>query len=347
VQIEGSESSLVDDGEIQGSASSYGILVSNESSAIGSDTVYIGARGEATGVYGVSFEGTGTSSITNDGHISGSYIGLEVAGSVQDVVINDGVISTGGGESNGLAVDLADDSDVVLHNAGLISAPGVAIQAFLGTTATIENTGTIQGELVVNGATVDVENAGIWESSLGLDIGGAGNNTLTNSGTIHGPITFGSGANTMTNSGAITGSVTFTGTGDVLTNSGEIHGLVTMGTNDTISNSGTIHASLILGTGDTLDTSEGVITGKVTAANSDTFDFTGSFGHNTIASFVASGNSHDTISFNSDDFANYAAVQAHMAQVGTDVVITLDAGDTIVLLHQTLSHLTTHDFAFT
>jgi len=44
---------------------------------------------------------------------------------------------------------------------------------------------------------------------------------------------------------------------------------------------------------------------------------------------------------------NGAAAQAHMAQVGTDVVITLDAGDTIVLLHQTLAHLVAHDFAFT
>ena len=36
-----------------------------------------------------------------------------------------------------------------------------------------------------------------------------------------------------------------------------------------------------------------------------------------------------------------------MVQAGNDVVITLDTGDSIVLTHQTLAHLTTHDFVFT
>jgi hypothetical protein len=35
-----------------------------------------------------------------------------------------------------------------------------------------------------------------------------------------------------------------------------------------------------------------------------------------------------------------------MAQVGHDVVITLDAGDTIILQHITLAHLTASDFTF-
>ncbi len=345
VQIEADDSTLVDDGEVEGS--SNGILVNNESAVIGAASVYVGARGEATGIYGVSFEGTSSGSITNDGHVSGAYIALEITASTRDVITNDGVISTGGGQANGFAVDLQDSSDIILHNAGLIASPGIAIQAFDGTTATIENTGTIQGELIINGATVDVENSGNWESSLGLDIGGTGDNTLTNSGTIHGPITFGSGANALTNSGRITGSITFQGTADTLTNRGEVYGQVTMGTNDTIANDGTIHGNVILGTGDTFDGIGGLVTGMVTAANSDTFDFSGSFGHNTISAFAWSGTTHDTISFNSDDFANYAAVQSHMAQVGNDVVITLDPEDTIVLLHQTLAHLTTHDFVFT
>jgi serralysin len=156
----------------------------------------------------------------------------------------------------------------------------------------------------------------------------------------------GAGADTLTNTGKITGSVTFEGTGDALTNGGDIHGNVTMGTTDTFTNTGTIHGNVVLGTGDIFNSSAGEITGTVTAAASDTFDFSGSFGHNTISGFVATSTSHDVISFSSNDFANYAAVQADMTQVGADVVINLDSGDSIVLLNQTLSHLVSHDFAF-
>lgn len=119
-----------------------------------------------------------------------------------------------------------------------------------------------------------------------------------------------------------------------------------MGTDDTLINTGTIHGDVVLQSGDTVDTSRGEIAGTVTANTSDTFDFSGSFGHNTILDFAATGTTHDTIHFESDDFANYAAVQAHMAQVGSDVVITLDAGDTIVLQSTTLAHLVSHDFTF-
>jgi hypothetical protein len=131
-----------------------------------------------------------------------------------------------------------------------------------------------------------------------------------------------------------------------LTNSGLIHGAVSMGTGDTLINTGAIDGSVVLGSADTLDTSHGEITGTVKAAVSDTFDFSGSFGHNTILGFVSSGATRDTIHFQSDDFANYAAVQAHMAQVGSDVVITLDPADTIVLENMTLAHLVSHDFTF-
>jgi hypothetical protein len=84
----------------------------------------------------------------------------------------------------------------------------------------------------------------------------------------------------------------------------------------------------------------------VTAADKDTFDFSGSFGHNTIVGFVGTTTQHDIIDFASDDFANYAAVQSHMAQVGANVVITLDAADTIILQHITLAHLAAADFTF-
>jgi hypothetical protein len=203
----------------------------------------------------------------------------------------------------------------------------------------------------------------VWQGSALYFESGA-DNTLTNSGKIHAAIEMGPGSDILTNTGTITGLVSFTGSFDKMTNGGTIHGTVFMGTGDTLTNTGSIHGDVVLANGDTLtdtgiiegdvtlagadtlDMRHGEIAGTVTAGTSDKFDFSGSFGHNTILDFAATGTSHDILHFASDDFANYAAVQAHMAQVGSNVVITLDAGDTIVLQTMILAHLTTHDFTF-
>ncbi len=347
VSISSSGCALFVNGEVQADSGNYAIIAIINVDPIDDETIYIGAKGEATGAVGIFLDEANGSSITNNGHIAGIGDGIYTSNCGSLAITNDGTISDLGPVTSAVALALFASSGVV-HNAGLVTSPYEAFDISGGSTITIENAGTIEGALLVaDTSAVDVENAGVWVSSLGLDFGGSGDNILTNSGKIHGPIELGTGANTLTNTGTITGSVTFTGTGDALTNGGVIHGLVTMGTTDTFINTGTVHGSVVLGTGDTLDTSAGEITGRVTAAASDTFDYSGSFGHNTIAGFVSAGTTHDIISFASDDFANYAAVQAHMAQVGADVVITLDAGDTIVLLHQTLAHLVAHDFAFT
>jgi hypothetical protein len=156
----------------------------------------------------------------------------------------------------------------------------------------------------------------------------------------------GTGSDQIYNTGTITGQIDFAGTSDTLVNDGEIHGSVTMGINDLVINTGTIRGNLFLGAGDTLNATGGTIIGSIESADKDTFDFGGSFGHNTIAGFIGTGTEHDILHFASDDFANYAAVQAHMAQVGASVVVSLDAGDTIILQHITLAHLVSADFTF-
>ncbi len=45
-------------------------------------------------------------------------------------------------------------------------------------------------------------------------------------------------------------------------------------------------------------------------------------------------------------FANFAAVQSHMAQVGADVVITHDGANAITVKGVTLASLSSADFAF-
>jgi Ca2+-binding RTX toxin-like protein len=81
-------------------------------------------------------------------------------------------------------------------------------------------------------------------------------------------------------------------------------------------------------------------------AGADTFSFKGRFNADTITDFAATGTGHDVIHFATDDFANFAAVQAHMATVGTDVVISFTVTDTITLQHVTLGDLNAADFTF-
>jgi hypothetical protein len=70
------------------------------------------------------------------------------------------------------------------------------------------------------------------------------------------------------------------------------------------------------------------------------------FGKDTITGFVAAGAAHDTIDFSTATFANFAAVKSHMVQSGANVVITLDAADTITIKGVTLASLTAADFTF-
>ena len=73
---------------------------------------------------------------------------------------------------------------------------------------------------------------------------------------------------------------------------------------------------------------------------------TTAFGKDTVTGFVATGAAHDTIDFSTAVFANFAAVHSHMAQSGANVIITLDAADTITLKGVTLASLTAADFTF-
>jgi hypothetical protein len=339
VYLQGSSSSLVVDGQVQGSVS--GITLNNASGA----TINIGRTGEVNGGGdGILSEFYNSAVITNDGHISGQNYGVYVYNSDANSILNNGILSSSESNGGGAAIAFSASTDGVVQNTGTISAQ-LAIYAAAGSTVAISNSGTVEGSLIVfDTSQVDLENTGAWQGPL--EFNSNADNTLTNSGKIHGAITMGSGSGTLANTGTITGSISFAGSFDTLTNGGAIHGYVYMGVNDELTNTGTIHGSVVLGTGDTLDTSRGEITGSVGAATKDTFDFSGSFGHNTIDEFAWSGATHDVMHFASDDFANYAAVQAHMAQVGSDVVITLDAGDTIVLQSMTLAHLVSHDFTF-
>ncbi len=76
----------------------------------------------------------------------------------------------------------------------------------------------------------------------------------------------------------------------------------------------------------------------------DTFVFSStSIGQDTITDFA---NGADHVQFSTSVFADYAAVSAAAAQVGSDVVITHSAGNTVTIDNFTLAQMDSSDFLF-
>jgi Ca2+-binding RTX toxin-like protein len=77
--------------------------------------------------------------------------------------------------------------------------------------------------------------------------------------------------------------------------------------------------------------------------NADTFAFASGFDHDTIGDFAIA---EDRIQFDDAVFANFAAVQAAMQQVGADTVITFGPQDSIVIENVAVANLTAGHFLF-
>ncbi|MGI4732982.1 MAG: Ig-like domain-containing protein [Janthinobacterium lividum] len=74
----------------------------------------------------------------------------------------------------------------------------------------------------------------------------------------------------------------------------------------------------------------------------DTFDFSsGAFGKDIVTDFTAGT---DFLQFSKSAFANPADALGHATQVGANVLVTLDANDTVLLSNVTLANLHTTDF---
>jgi Ca2+-binding RTX toxin-like protein len=84
----------------------------------------------------------------------------------------------------------------------------------------------------------------------------------------------------------------------------------------------------------------------VGGGGNDTFVFGTGFGRDVIKDFAAGAGSPDVIRFSTAVFANFAAVQAAMSQVGADVVITRDSANTLTLSNVTTGQLHQDDFLF-
>ncbi len=88
--------------------------------------------------------------------------------------------------------------------------------------------------------------------------------------------------------------------------------------------------------------------------DSDTFVFKGGFGHDVITDFAvansysAIGPSHDILEFDADLFADTAALFSHSQDISDGVLVSTDAGDTLLIKNTTLAGLQAHleDFHF-
>jgi Ca2+-binding RTX toxin-like protein len=78
----------------------------------------------------------------------------------------------------------------------------------------------------------------------------------------------------------------------------------------------------------------------------DTFVFAPGFGKDTVADFQNTDGVQDIIQFAKTVFADFSALQSHMAEVGTSVVITVDANTTIEIQNKTINQLHAGDFLF-
>jgi hypothetical protein len=82
-------------------------------------------------------------------------------------------------------------------------------------------------------------------------------------------------------------------------------------------------------------------------SGADTFAFASLFGQDLIADFAVSGNGHDIINFHANSALNsFVNVLSHTTDVGSGVVISQDASNTLTLNNVTKASLATGDFTF-
>jgi trimeric autotransporter adhesin len=281
-----------------------------------------------------------TSNIDNEGTITSSAFAIQSFSDILDIN-NSGTIH--GGLNSTSAVDVENSG----HWHDGTGSGGVAFSlSSAGDSINNAHDGRITGAITLLSGRDVFANAGDIDGAITFT-GTNLNNTFTNSGAITGNLTLSGSDNRFTNSGSITGNVAQVNGTDPITNHGQIYGNITLAAADALTNTGVVHGNVTLGNADAVDSSRGEITGAIIGYTSDLFEFSGNFGNETIDKFIGlTGSTHDTIQFAANDFGSFTAVQKAMSQIGSDVVIRLDATDSITLASVTLSNLVSADFKF-
>jgi Ca2+-binding RTX toxin-like protein len=321
------------------SDSTDGVQMSGFNSA-----VFNAAAGLIAGAHGINMT-NGQATLTNHG----SIIGYDGAGVVMPG--SDGNLRNTGeitGDTYGVYIVSVGGVGRTINNSGHISGDDLAVYIDSDAFTAIINSGVMTathpfGNVVQQAGTgqVFIVNSGLMRGALL----GAGNDTVANTGEVN-VVAMGAGNDTYDGAGSIVGCFV-SGEIDEDTLIGGAHDDNFDGgsENDTLSG-GRGDDTLIGGSGKDAITGgrdDDTLTGN---SQKDTFVFKPNFGADVITDFAATGNNHDVINFRRDVFTDFADVSVAMTQVGADVMITADNGDTILVLNVIIANLGAADFSF-
>ncbi|MEY9180017.1 ExeM/NucH family extracellular endonuclease [Bradyrhizobium sp. USDA 313] len=273
---------------------------------------------------------------------------LLIGGAGDDVLLGglgDDVLRGGAGDNTidgGCGQDILDLSDATgAVTINLVS--GTATGAGIGT----DHFSGIEGFVLGAGADhlTGGNGADMFDGGAGNDViaGGAGNDTLrggdgddgVDGGSGNDMIEGGVGKDTLKGGSGV--DVVSGGDGDDNIDGGSENDTLNGGAgNDTIK--GGSGADILAG-----DAGNDILSG---GSGADVFMFAAGFGKDTVTDFATTGASADVLQFSSSLFADFTEMMSHTAQVGNNVVLTLDADNTVTLANLQMASLSADDFRF-
>ena len=236
-------------------------------------------------------------------------------------------------------LDLSDATGAISLDlaAGSASGAGIGTDTFTG----IEAFRFGAGDDVVTGGNGDE----ILDGGAGNDTlkGGAGDDQLAG-GDGNDTVDGGSGDDMV--AGGAGNDILKGGSGDDTVDGGDGVDNIDAGSGDDIVTAGAGNDIVVGGSGD--DVITGGADSDVLSGGSghDVFVFAAGFGQDTVKDFGLTGSSSDVIEFSSDLFDDFADVMANATQVGSDVMISIDADTSLMLTNIKLAALATDDFRF-
>ncbi|ACF00099.1 outer membrane adhesin like protein [Rhodopseudomonas palustris TIE-1] len=310
----------------------------------------------------------------SSGQAAGDEIGYDslrnietvLGGSGNDTLIGDGNANTlvgnvgndtligGGGDDvlRGGAGDDTIDGGAGFDTLDLSDATGVVTISFTAGTATGAGIGTdhftgiesfVLGEgadRVTGGNGADVINGGGGNDVIA---GGAGNDKLFG-GAGDDSLDGGSGDDVV--DGGIGNDTLKGGSGVDIISGGDGNDDIDGGSENDILNGGAGNDIIKGGSGADIITGgagNDILTG---GSGADVFVFAAGFGKDIVTDFATKGSSADVLQFSSSMFANFTDVMSHTTQVGNDVVVTLDADNSLTLANTQIGSLAADDFRF-
>lgn len=328
--------------------------------AVGGSAIDMGAGDDVVNLYigstvrGAILLGDGNDRITMNSYLAA--VTVDAGSGNDDITTSDGddVIHGGAGDDSIFAaagndtIDAGAGDDMILADEGndvIDGGEGFDTLFLARATGPIHvdfAAGRVSGAGIGFDTFTSIENLLLGEGSDTV-IGGNGDDSLDGAGG-NDTLTGGAGDDTLAGSAGL--DVLNGGSGDDQLDGGADNDTLSGGSGDDDLQGGLGDDALSGGSGD--DRIEGgagadVLTG---GSGSDSFVFAIGFGNDRITDFASSGSSADVIELSTELFADFASLIASAAQVGDDVVITVDANTSLTLAETQLGSLGADDFRF-